>query len=769
LDDRERRRLFMEFQRKQRFSAGFDARQGRRELIRKIGAPSYYFFLATLATRKPFQKISARSHKKMAQSESPALRLVGEGDLVFDIGCNVGLKAESFLALGAMVICVEPQPNCVQVLREKFKNQPNAVIVPKGLASAPGTMKIQVCSEAPTISTFAEDWKKGRFANYKWDQEATVEMTTLDALATEFGIPRYCKIDVEGFETQVLAGLMKPLGFISFEYTKEFPQHAAGCVERLSKIGYQAFNMTVGEDPAFVLPRWGKAEDVLKFLESSTDPLLWGDIWVKPAAITLDPARPIPQLDRAGLSRRGKPLRLHLGCGEKAFGGYVNIDYPPSHHNVMDVQADAFADVMALDFPDESVDEIRLHHVFEHFNRVTALAMLIKWQRWLKVGGILHIETPDILGSSREIASSGPYKRKMAAIRHLSGDQGAAWAYHLDHWFPERFEKTLRALGFGNIRTKTRQWKREPRLCNVEAIARKEESISVAELLNAADELLWESATSADEKPTVELWKQQLRSVLDGALIESPINAGVTQALTAGTREEKLREIYDFNQLQRDRWVAEKAKRVPAGAAVLDVGAGTCPYKKHFAHCNYKAHDFKKYEGVKLGNTNDYGQIDIASDIAAIPLPDGSQDVILCTEVLEHVPEPIEAVREMARLVKPGGRIWLTAPLSSGLHQLPFHFYGGYTPYWYRYVAERFGLEAREITPNGGFFKHLAQECARVAWTLPQHESLYGANVDKIKQLFGEILPRYLFALDERAPMPDFTVGYFVELVKPVR
>ena len=213
--------------------------------------------------------------------------------------------------------------------------------------------------------------------------------------------------------------------------------------------------------------------------------------------------------------------------------------------------------------------------------------------------------------------------------------------------------------------------------------------------------------------------------------------------------------------------MAAKAATVAAQSSVLDVGAGTCLYQKNFAHCVYKAHDFKQYDGYLTNNEGLYGKIDYVSDINSIPVPDASFDVILCTEVLEHVPEPIAALREMARILKPGGRLLLTAPAMSGLHQLPYHFYSGYTPFWYRHFCEKFGLQVAEVSPNGGFFKFLAQECARVAWTMPKHAHLHGTDEEAVGTLFGEILPRYLFALEEKCFIDQFTVGYHVEAVKP--
>jgi SAM-dependent methyltransferase len=182
--------------------------------------------------------------------------------------------------------------------------------------------------------------------------------------------------------------------------------------------------------------------------------------------------------------------------------------------------------------------------------------------------------------------------------------------------------------------------------------------------------------------------------------------------------------IFNFNVVERDRWVRAKAAAVPAGSKVLDLGAGSCPYRPYFRDCTYKTQDFIALSPEQLRDKHGYGQIDYVCDATAIPVDDGAFDVVLCTEVLEHVPNPAAVVAEICRVLRPGGTLLLTAPLGSGLHQTPFHFYGGYTPFWYRKVLSELGCESVEIEPNGGFFKHYGQETIRLAkltapFTLP--------------------------------------------------
>ncbi len=232
-----------------------------------------------------------------------------------------------------------------------------------------------------------------------------------------------------------------------------------------------------------------------------------------------------------------------------------------------------------------------------------------------------------------------------------------------------------------------------------------------------------------------------------------------------------LRRIYAFNQYQRDRWVAVQAAQVAPGSRVLDVGAGSCPYRDLFAHCEYKTHDFARLQPEQLQGKKGYGAIDYTSDILSIPVPDASFDVILCTEVLEHVPEPIRAVQEFARILKPGGKLLLTAPLGSGLHQEPYHFYGGYTPHWYRKFLKEAGFESITIEPNGGFFKHYGQESLRFVtllapWREERSRLVWFPFWLLSLPWFVVICPLLGYVLDGLDRERAFTVGYHVTAVR---
>jgi ubiquinone/menaquinone biosynthesis C-methylase UbiE len=182
---------------------------------------------------------------------------------------------------------------------------------------------------------------------------------------------------------------------------------------------------------------------------------------------------------------------------------------------------------------------------------------------------------------------------------------------------------------------------------------------------------------------------------------------------------EKMKGPVIINERVRQQWVEEKLKSVPKGLKILDAGAGEQQYKKFCSHLNYVSQDFAAYnpssinEGLQM-NHWDYGVLDIVCDITQIPVEDESFDVILCTEVFEHIPDPISAMKEFARIIKPNGKLIITAPFCSMTHFAPYHFYSGFNKYFYQTHLPNLGFKIIEMTPNGNYFDYMYQEISRL-------------------------------------------------------
>jgi len=168
------------------------------------------------------------------------------------------------------------------------------------------------------------------------------------------------------------------------------------------------------------------------------------------------------------------------------------------------------------------------------------------------------------------------------------------------------------------------------------------------------------------------------------------------------------------------RFVEEIAGSMAAGQTVIDAGAGECQYKPLFSHAKYLAVD------LCVGDDQwDFSGIDINAPLHDIPLPDKTADVVLCTEVLEHVPNPHQVIAELSRLMKTGAALYVTVPFSGREHQIPYDFFR-YTQYGLRHLFEQAGLEVEYIRPvRGDFYRTycvLGEQGAHIKgriWQLP--------------------------------------------------
>ena len=200
-------------------------------------------------------------------------RLISPGDLCFDLGAHVGSRGRAMLALGARVVAVEPQPDFGQVLELLYGRNPNFTLVRQAVGRQPGRVELLVSTRTPTVSSLSPEWveevrRTPGFAHVAWDARLDSEVTTLDRLISEFGMPAFCKIDVEGSELDVLLGLNQPIAVSSFEYIPAAIERALACLRRLQDLGAYRFNLMEGEKPQFSLENWVAGSTVAARLES---------------------------------------------------------------------------------------------------------------------------------------------------------------------------------------------------------------------------------------------------------------------------------------------------------------------------------------------------------------------------------------------------------------------------------------------------------------------------------------------------------------------
>lgn len=223
---------------------------------------------------------------------------------------------------------------------------------------------------------------------------------------------------------------------------------------------------------------------------------------------------------------------------------------------------------------------------------------------------------------------------------------------------------------------------------------------------------------------------------------------------------------------QRDQWVKRHADSLEKETRVLDAGAGSSKYRTFFDHCDYKTQDFCQYEGDLVKYLE---PIDYVGDIAEIPVDSGAFGAVLCTEVFEHIVDPMLALREFERILKPGGLLLLTAPAASHPHMEPYHYYSGFTEHWYRYWLPKVGFEIGSLTRSGGPTRVLSHAAIRWNQAWKEWESTLANPIGRIasmgcrliwRPVIRTLIPLHEKLLDSRLRSELACTGFLVAAKK---
>jgi FkbM family methyltransferase len=212
---------------------------------------------------------------------------ITNGDLCFDIGANIGDRVGIFLSLGGRIVAVEPQPPCVEVLSAQYGGNPRVTILPAAVGAGNGIQDMFV-SGSSTISSMSPGWieavkKSDRFPGVSWDKKIRVDVITVDELVKRFGRPAFIKIDVEGFEEEVIRGIVSPVKALSFEFTPEYADTAIRSIRHLGGLGPVELNFSPGETMSFISPqKWFPVEAMVEEIgRLRKDRGMNGDIYVR--------------------------------------------------------------------------------------------------------------------------------------------------------------------------------------------------------------------------------------------------------------------------------------------------------------------------------------------------------------------------------------------------------------------------------------------------------------------------------------------------------
>jgi FkbM family methyltransferase len=210
-------------------------------------------------------------------------QFVRPGDVVFDVGANLGNRTRVFCSLAAKVVAFEPNPTCFEFLSSVFRGKDSVHLVNRALGATEGTAEM-LLGDAHVLSSMSPEWiatvtKSGRFGAHIWDRHHQVDVTTLDTMIQEFGVPRFIKIDVEGYEREVLAGLSRPIECMSIEFAREYVHKTADCLDFMSSLSPVEAALALGESTEF-LTSWLRPE-IMKQTLVEQEQGSWGDVYIR--------------------------------------------------------------------------------------------------------------------------------------------------------------------------------------------------------------------------------------------------------------------------------------------------------------------------------------------------------------------------------------------------------------------------------------------------------------------------------------------------------
>jgi len=227
-----------------------------------------------------------------------------------------------------------------------------------------------------------------------------------------------------------------------------------------------------------------------------------------------------------------------------------------------------------------------------------------------------------------------------------------------------------------------------------------------------------------------------------------------------------LSDILDFSRVKINEFIVRETARIKTGALILDAGAGDPVFQNHDPRLKYVTYD------MAVGQEDwDYSGLDAIGSLEAAAFKSESFDAILCTQVLEHVPEPEIVLKELFRVLRVDGTLLLTAPQEWYLHQPP-HDYYRYTKYGLEYVLGKAGFTVEKIEPLGGYFLLMSHRIGLFhRFFFPPVENIFLRIIRKpLKSFamwfFGRFLPKVLLRLEKHDTTQTVTCGYTVVCTK---